>query len=298
MNAAQAKRIPLDTFLARLGHAPVRERVGESWYRSPLRDEQEASFRVSQGYNNWVDWGTGERGDIINLAERLFHQDTAGALREITRVMGDTPATWGPPGPAIGTSIAADHIEVRPIRSFALLQYLRERGIELPTARKYLNEIHYTVKSQTYYALGFPSDSGGYELRNKYFKGTHGHKDVTLLDLGKPGIEVAVFEGFMDFLSALQLDALPETTKHALVMNSTRLRDRALERIGELAPMAVYLFLDHDPSGVRLTEEFKAALSCTVVDASILYAQHKDVNAMLMDWQRWNAARGKPQEIK
>ncbi len=285
MNAAQAKRIPLETFLARLGHRPVRERVGESWYRSPLRDEQEASFRVSQGYNNWVDWGSGERGDIIKLAERLFHQDTAGALREIARVMGAMPIIRAAPEPPSETIIAAEQIEVRPIRTFALLHYLRERGIELTIARRYLHEIHYRVKGQAYYALGFPSDSGGYEVRNKYFKGTHGYKDVTLLDLGKPGAEVAVFEGFMDFLSALQLDALPKTTTHTLVMNSTALRDRALERIEGLAPAAVYLFLDHDPSGVRLTEEFKAALSCPVFDVSALYARHKDVNALLMDRQ-------------
>ena len=283
MNAAQAKRIPLEIFLARLGHSPVRERAGESWYRSPLRDEQDASFRVSRGYNNWVDWGTGERGDIIRLAERLFHQGTAGALREIARVMGDTPVILATPEPPPETIVAADHIEVRPIGSLALLQYLRERGIDLPTARKYLHEIRYSVKDRAYYALGFPSDSGGYELRNKYFKGTQGHKDVTLLALGKAGAEVAVFEGFMDFLSALQLDALPATTTHALVMNSVALRDRALERIGGLMPLAVYLFLDHDPRGMRLTEEFKAALSCPVVDASILYARHKDVNALLMD---------------
>jgi len=174
MNATQAKRIPLEDFLARLGHAPVRERGGEFWYRSPLREEQEPSFRISRRYNNWVDWGSGERGDIINLVERLFDTDTSGALREIGRVMGERVAFRATHAQPIETSITAERIEVGPIVRFALWAYLEKRGIDRCLAAEHLVEVQYTVGGRPYFTVGFPSDRGGYETRNALFKGTIG----------------------------------------------------------------------------------------------------------------------------
>jgi hypothetical protein len=43
----------------------------------------------------------------------------------------------------------------------------------------YLREIHYKAKGKRYFALCFPNDSGGYEIRNPYFKGSFSPKDIT-----------------------------------------------------------------------------------------------------------------------
>jgi len=282
MNAAQAKAIPLETFLDRLGHAPVRERGGECWYRSPLREEQEPSFRVSRRYNNWVDWGSGERGDIIILAARLFSTDTSGALREIGRVMGEQVVFRATHTQPIQASIAAERIEVGPIARFALWTYLEKRGIDRCLATEHLVEVQYIVAGRPYFAVGFPNDQGGYEARNPRFKGTIGHKDISTRRIRAGQGGVAVFEGFLDYLSAIQLQALPEEIGHAIVLNSVALAERGLEKITELAPDAVYLFLDNDDAGDRLTGIMTQRLTCPLVDASILYTRHKDINAMLM----------------
>ena len=282
MNAAQAKRIPLETFLDRLGHAPVRERGGECWYRSPLREEQEPSFRVSARFNNWVDWGSGERGDIIRLAERLFDVDTSGALREIERVMGERVAFRAAHVQPIETSIAAERIEVGPIVRFALWAYLEKRGIDRHLAAEHLVEVQYTIAARPYFAVGFPSDQGGYETRNALFKGTIGPKDISTrrVRVGQGG--VAVFEGFLDYLSAIQLNALPDEVGHAVILNSVALAERGLAKIAELVPDAAYLFLDNDDAGDRLTGIMTQRLTCPLVDAAILYEGYKDVNALLM----------------
>ena len=50
------KRIPIEEFLARLGHSPVQRRTNALWYNSPFRDEQEPSFKVNTERNLWYDF--------------------------------------------------------------------------------------------------------------------------------------------------------------------------------------------------------------------------------------------------
>jgi hypothetical protein len=51
--------------------------------------------------------------------------------------------------------------------------------------------------------LGFKNDSGGYELRSEFFKGSNSPKDITAFK--NRGKKVAAFEGFFDFLSFISL---------------------------------------------------------------------------------------------
>lgn len=89
-------------------------------------------------------------------------------------------------------------------------------------------------------------------------KGTHGAKDLTTLDIGGEGTQeapTAVFEGFMDFLTAVHLKALPAPPVRVLVLNSTTMTERALERLRERSG-SVYLFLDNDTTGRAHTAQF------------------------------------------
>lgn len=47
--------------------------------------------------------------------------------------------------------------------------------------------------------IGFPNNAGGFELRNRYFKGSSSPKDVAVIDQNCK--QIAVFEGFFNFLS-------------------------------------------------------------------------------------------------
>jgi DNA primase len=62
----QAKEIPLVEFLQTLRYWPVKIQNENVWYRSPLREEKTASFKVNTKLNVWYDHGLGKGGDIIN----------------------------------------------------------------------------------------------------------------------------------------------------------------------------------------------------------------------------------------
>lgn len=47
MNIEEAKKIPLEVFLQRLGFSPVKQQGDSLWYRSPFREERTPSFKVS-----------------------------------------------------------------------------------------------------------------------------------------------------------------------------------------------------------------------------------------------------------
>jgi hypothetical protein len=131
---------------------------------------------------------------------------------------------------------------------------------------------------ESYFALAFANDSGGYELRNPYFKGTLNAKDITVI----PGDRdrVLVFEGFFDFLTAVTMSAgLPRGT--VLVLNSVSTQEKAAERIRDIKPRVVELYRDRDPPGEQLLAFFRQALYDTeIIDQSDRYIGHKDLN----DW--------------
>lgn len=51
MNIEEAKRIPLEDYLRRMGFSPVREQGDSLWYSSPFRQERTPSFKVSLSRN-------------------------------------------------------------------------------------------------------------------------------------------------------------------------------------------------------------------------------------------------------
>jgi len=80
--------------------------------------------------------------------------------------------------------------------------------VALPLEEKYCSEIIFRTYDKTNIALGFKNDSGGYELRNEFFKGSNTPTDVTTFK--NKAEKVVVFEGFFDFLSFISLLSINE----------------------------------------------------------------------------------------
>ncbi len=55
MNIETAKQINLADYLHSLGYSPVKQQGINLWYKSPLREETEASFKVNTERNQWYD---------------------------------------------------------------------------------------------------------------------------------------------------------------------------------------------------------------------------------------------------
>lgn len=291
MNVQQAKSIPLQDILSRLGCEPAKQLRGELWYCSPFRSEETPSFKINPERNIWYDFGEGRGGNVLDFAMRYFNvSGIPEALRELEALNpGGLPFSRSVPQPAPRKASApatlTQDAAIKPLQHRALLTYLADRGISAELARAFLDEMHYSRDGKPYFALAFKNNSGGYELRNPYFKGTNGPKDITTMSSLTPSAPLAVFEGSMDLLSAIACGVLAQPLPPILVLNSNALRDKALTAIQELNVGGVHLYLDHDQSGRDLTDYFRQELAgsgVVVHDCAGFYAEHKDLNDYLV----------------
>ncbi len=280
MNCEQANQIPLTRLLKDLGFSPVQE-LQRSWiYSSPLRQEKTPSFKVNLSRNLWVDFGDGEGGTVVSFVMRYYQVGVSEALQKLNALYAtdDISSLRLQALPSFSQEEACsskvDIHKITDITAPALMGYLESRAIAPSLARRYLKEIHYVTHGKHYFALCFENRSGGYEVRNKYFKGSFGKKDVSWLSAESR--HVAVFEGFFDFLSALAWKNRDVLTTNILVLNSTALKQRALEVITDLQMERTYLYLDHDQAG-RETSDFFLRYA-DVVDGSGIYQGYKDFN--------------------
>ena len=56
--------------------SPVKQQGNGLWYKSPLREEHEPSFKVNTDRNLWYDFGAGKGGNPIALAKELYCSDS------------------------------------------------------------------------------------------------------------------------------------------------------------------------------------------------------------------------------
>ena len=89
MNIETAKQINLADYLHSLGYSPVKQQGINLWYKSPLREETEASFKVNTERNLWYDFGLGKGGGIIELAAHLYATDHVPYI--LKRIAEQTP---------------------------------------------------------------------------------------------------------------------------------------------------------------------------------------------------------------
>lgn len=88
MNIAQAKSIPIGSYLESQGHRPDKTRQGgrELWFHSPIRDgDQTPSFKVDTVKNIWYDHGAAMGGTIIDLVTAQYACSVRDALRHLEK---------------------------------------------------------------------------------------------------------------------------------------------------------------------------------------------------------------------
>ena len=89
MDIQTAKQIKIADYLHSLGFSPVKQQGINLWYKSPLREETEASFKVNTERNQWYDFALGKGGNIIALAQELYCSDHVPFL--LQRIEEQTP---------------------------------------------------------------------------------------------------------------------------------------------------------------------------------------------------------------
>lgn len=280
----QAREADIVDYLSRLGHTPSKIRQDDYWYLSPLRWEKTPSFKVNRKLNRWYDHGLGKGGNIIDFAI-LYNNCTVGEF--LKNLYPDSsfhkPQTFlkqHPDNPAKERRI--NILETKKISSIFLLRYLRQRRIPIAIAEAFCREITYELNGKQYYAIGFQNDSGGYEIRNPYFKGSSSPKGVTTIKNGSE--EVFVFEGFMNFLSFLVIHKNQlESQGDFLILNSVSFFEKARPFLEQYEQ--VRLYLDRDATGQNCSR-YALSLSARYKDESGLYHCHNDLNDWLVNFGR------------
>ena len=291
----QARQLDIVEYLEKLGYIPQKIRSNDYWYLSPLREEKEPSFKVSRKLNAWYDHGLGTGGNIIDLAILYYDcsfKEVIEKLREIFSFHGPAPTVQqhysgaqNERGNALEPAIKV--IAAKPLTHPALCRYLDARKIPLEIAKKYCRQVDFELHNKKYFAIGFENKSGGFELRNEYFKASSSPKNVTIID--QPDSKnMAVFEGFFSFLSyqtihqnnSRSLIKLTERQTDFLVLNSLSFMEKSRNLTEK--KQKIYLYLDRDNSGIKHT---KQALKWTTryIDLSNLYKNYKDLNEYLVD---------------
>jgi DNA primase len=273
MNLNDIKQISIREYLERKGIFPAKGNEAKGMYFSPLRKDNNMSFSVDYTRNIWFDHGIGKGGSIIDLVSRLEDCSIYQAIKQLEEnffsfyrnenILVENPI------PAIKI------VNVKELTNSALLSYFNERQINTEIAKLHCSEIHYLVNDKSYFAIGFQNDSGGYELRNKYFKGCTS-KDISSVKSGHESCQF--FEGFMDFLSFLTMKNQEHPFADVIVLNSLA----NLSKVKNLLPeyKNIIAFLDNDEAGKKAIQELKT--SCKEVDdQSVHYTNYKDLNDYL-----------------
>ena len=276
----EIKSIPLATFLSQLGHEPTMRKGTKLWYLSPLRQEHTPSFKVETTLNCWYDFGRGRGGNIIDLATELYQSTD---LRYLMSCIADRCAV--PSVQTVASTSFQRHsapgfkdISVVPLRSRALVAYLQERGIPAQIAMANCQQIHYSCVGKRYYAVAFENQSNGFEIRNRYFKDCIAPKDISIRRVRDgPSTECAVFEGFIDYLSALALGII--NVADVIILNSVSNVNKTIPVLKDYT--AINCYLDNDNAGKTALAELTAIYGSTVIDRSTLYSGFNDLNEYL-----------------
>ena len=272
MNIQEAKQIKIADYLQSLGYLPVKQQGANLWYKSPLRNE--------------FDFGMGKGGNIITLASYLYASDSLPYLLDKMEKQAPHVRPTDFSFPQQATEPSFERLEVRELNHPALLRYLSERNIDLCIARKECVELHFSHNGKNYFAIGFKNKSGGYEVRNRFFKGCMSPKDIThIRQQGEPRYACYVFEGMMDYLSflSLRMEKFPSCpsleAQDYVILNSTSNVDKAIDALHGYERISC--LLDNDEAGRKATLAIETALGYHVRDASHLYSEYKDLNDYL-----------------
>jgi hypothetical protein len=145
-------------------------------------------------------------------------------------------------------------------------------------AKAHLQEVYFTLNgkyrigNKPYFALYFPNESGGAELRSKQFKGGTAPKSYSFIR-GISSNQVNIYEGFTDFLSGLSSKGSSEPAYDSIILNSVAMFRKAAPAIRKYA--RANCFLDNDEAGNNAFSQISQLVE--TVDYRSFYADFKDL---------------------
>jgi hypothetical protein len=285
--------------LEKLGFKPVKKTAKELMYHSMLRkSDTKPSFCVNDDIGVWFDHGLGKGGNIIDFGllfwKQLSFNEVVDKIGEVIGSVAPVERTTRPrresrpPVYTINTTKALG-------TNTAITAYLQKRGV-FEMARGCMSEVYYTIEDdkgqrKDFFAAGWRNEAGGWEVRNKYFKGCLGQKAISMI----PGHEkdLCVFEGYINYLSWKTEN--PASGQSVIVLNTLALLSHGIAKAKAFSSIEVYL--DRDEPGYRATAEFMKALPYAT-DRSKAYLGFNDFNDKIVASRQEIKAAEEPENTK
>lgn len=288
--------ISIVEILAYYGKSLARTKTG--MYYSPFRDEKTPSFHIDEAANTWYDFGTHEGGGLIDFVCKITGCQRKEAYDWLASIRHMIPEEVHTEVIKRAASVGESKVIIEKVNEQfskpALVEYAQSRCISREILDRYCDEVTYSVSSKpgsSFFAIGFKNNSGGYVLRSKVAKICSSSDVTTLGPDGNLTMEVnskkvAVFEGFIDFLSLLSYNEKQEPGHDCCILNSVSNLEKALPWIA--AHTNIMIFADNDNAGrdtyQRITDYVSdSAEEVCIYDMAELYKGHKDLNDKLVD---------------
>ena len=282
MNCKQFNTIKLEEVLQILGHLPTKQNEKEAWFLNPFANENHASFKLDKRNNIWYLHSEGIGGNNIDFMMKYLK----ASVKEVLEwAENQNFFSFQPQNSIQKQNSLKQNYQITEIKEFQnenLKDYLHQRGLSTKVY-PLVKEIHFKMNGKNLYAIGFENLSGGWELRNSFYKGSLQKKDISILNFNnesqnqnKIGKRIAVFEGFMDALSFVEMK--PFFNGDLLVMNSISLLNKTKDHLKNYSE--IHLFLDNDKAGETCKNEILKSFP-EAKDHSEIYALHKDLNDYL-----------------
>lgn len=287
----RAKEISIQSILSKLGINIVRPGRKYDFAYSPWRAEKVPSFVIYKPLNYWKDLGDVTQkkfDDVIALVMKMENLNFNEAIKFLLND-GQNFRKFKYEEKEKSDGIIIKKIKI--LESKTLISYLCSRNIDVDLARLYCKEVHINFahgrrKDVLHKYIGFENIKGGFELRNQYKplkdgfnigKISNSPKFFSVIDSGLG--DNIVFEGFFDFLSALQFFGVEKFDETVVVLNSLSFVGSCLDR---LKKGNNYMFLDNDDAADKALEILHEE-GVTFTDERKLYKGYKDFNEYLIN---------------
>lgn len=271
MNCEEVRqRIGIRTVMESFNLFPSKENRRTAFYFAIDREERIPSLSVDFVKNRAFDFGTGKSYDVISIVQQINRCSVSDALKYLAKfefsLQNDIQEVES------NQEVEYKILKTSEIRHVALVQYLTSRRVY--KQKDLVQEIHYKMNGKKYFGIGFLNDSDGFEIRNKYSKICLGKKDVTLVKTQNNNFnEIAIFEGFFDYLTYRNLEK--EQSSDYLILNSTSMLFKVEKELKSYKKIS--LFLDNDSNGKSVTSKIEKQYD-NVEDCSTIYYNFVDLN--------------------
>ena len=276
MNCKQFNTIKLEEILVSLGHHPTKQNEKEAWFLNPFSTENQASFKLDKRNNVWYLHSEGIGGNNTDFMIKYLRASVKEVLEWAEK---QNFSSFQLQNGIYSKKITQNYAitEIKELQNVNLKNYLHQRGLS-QVVHPLIKEVHFTIGEKNLYAIGFENLSGGWELRNSFYKGSLLKKDISVINMNNQieNKNVVVFEGFIDALSFVEMK--PFYNGDILVMNSISLLNKTKDHLKNYSE--VHLFLDNDKAGETCKNSILKSFP-EAKDHSEIYALHKDLNDYL-----------------